>query len=123
MKDDEDVVIASIIMKESSKTFPVKECPIIFATKRVKHLKSVALVAIEYWKSLKYVEKKMRDDEEVVLKAMEKDIVNLKYASDRIREKKNFVLRVIGKHLNSFQYLSVSMWDDKEVVVHFLKSY
>ena len=69
-----------------------------FASKRLRDDKEVVLKAVEYksfFTSLKYASKRLRDDKEIVLKAVDNYPSNIRFASERLRADKEIVLIAI----------------------------
>ena len=75
-------------------------------------------------KEYKYadLEDKYRNDKEIGLYAIKKNIDNIKYAGKNVRNDKDIALQLISsKEITKFKYLSDELKDNKEFVMRFLK--
>lgn len=64
----------------------------------------------------------VRDDEEIMLNAVEENGVSLKFASDRIKDDKGIVLVAVENAPHSVRYASERLQDDKCILSAALKA-
>ncbi|MBS9775890.1 MAG: DUF4116 domain-containing protein [Fusobacterium sp.] len=85
--------------------------------------KEIALVRIRedglnnnYTSILEYVSKKLREDKEIIMEAVNLKGKALKYASDRLKDDKEVVLAAVKQNGSSLEYASERLKDDREIV-------
>lgn len=64
-----------------------------------------------------------RDDEDVVLAAVQREKENFKFASDRLKGSKDFVLKLIQSHIRCIDYAHPEVKEDREVVIALIALY
>ncbi|MGN0812256.1 MAG: DUF4116 domain-containing protein [Candidatus Coproplasma sp.] len=71
--------------------------------------------------TLLYMGKKLRDDEEIVLKAAENTYRSFEFASYRLRNDADFVLRILEVNPSCLAYAPKSMREDRELVTRLMQ--
>lgn len=138
IKDDEDVVLQSIINKgygfshaserlKDDRNF-VLNCVIkngfvlLHVSNRLKDDKEIVLNAIEnYACALSFASNRLKDDEDVVLKAIEKDGLALEFVSNRLKNNKDITMKAIKNNGFALIYALTQFQNDKTIVLEAFK--
>ena len=62
---------------------------------------------------LAYLSDKLKDDKEIVIECVKKDIDNLKYSSDRLKNDNDFIIKVLTINKDSENFLKENLKDNK----------
>lgn len=86
--------------------------------------KSFVLKAIDliYEINISPISSELKDDEEIILEAVEQNEYNLNFASDRIKDNKEVILKVVGLDGDLLEFASDRLKNDKEVVIQAILS-
>ena len=79
--------------------------------------KAEALEAVSEREELQHVSESLRNDKDVVLKAIRTDSNSFEYASDSLKKDKGFILSIIKNHSYIFKYVHSSLKNDKEFII------
>lgn len=77
-------------------------------------LKARSIYLLHPGKDLKYTSEKLRNDKDIVLKAVKQDGTVLQFASKKLRNNETVVFEVIRQNRQSLEYASKSLKNDKE---------
>jgi hypothetical protein len=89
-----------------------------FATEQLKDDSEIVLKAIqENGMALKFASERLKDDPEIVLKAVQKYGGALEFASERLKDDAEIVLKAVQKYGGALEFASKRLKDDKEFVL------
>ena len=115
--DDRDFILS--LLNTPRCPITILDC-LKFASKRLRDDKEVVLKAVKIYSSnFKFASKRLRDDKEVVLEAG-KDMscfTSFKYASKRLRDDKEVVLKAVNNYPSNIRFASERLRADKEIVL------
>ena len=74
------------------------------------------------FKNERYLSEIFRDDEGIVLKAIEYNAISVIYASDRLQNNKNFIDKALRTNKYVFSYLSDQFKNHKEIVLKLVQN-
>ena len=110
LREDKDIVLAALPY----------HCPVLYWTsKKLKDDREVVLAAIKHSgtrSELKNASKRLRDDNLVVKKAMEKRDGNLEFASKRIRSDKKMMKIAVLRH-SGLKWLDASLLSNRSLIL------
>ena len=89
----------------------------LYAADELRADKDFVLATIgQKWSVLRYVDKSLRDDSDVVLAAVRRDAGSFRDASTRLRSDRNFILAAVKQNGLVLQHLNKFNQDDTDVV-------
>ena len=89
----------------------------LYAADELRADKDFVLATIgQKWSVLRYVDKSLRDDSDVVLAAVRRDAGSFRDASTRLRSDRNFILAAVKQNGLVLQHLNKFKRDDTDVV-------
>lgn len=89
----------------------------LYAADELRADKDFVLATIgQKWSVLRYVDKSLRDDSDVVLAAVRRDAGSFRDASTRLRSDRNFILAAVKQNGLVLQHLNKFQRDDTDVV-------
>jgi hypothetical protein len=95
-----------------------------YANKKLKNNKQIVLESVQNnGRALKYASNALKDDRQIVLEAAKCDPRALVYASKRIKNDKKIMWEAIRQDGRAFEYASNQIKSDKKFVLEALKSY